>query len=82
MTDKQLYPDVNTHEFTLEALAELYNIANKNKYDIRKTRKFNTWLAFKINVALAVGYNVIAGLNYRIKRLEQKERKVEENTTE
>ena len=63
--------DINTHEFTLESLAELYNLVNMNKFHIKKVERAYLWQALKVNVLAIVGYYAFAGLNYRLKRLEK-----------
>lgn len=74
------YVDINTHEFTLDSLAELYNLTNINKYNIAKIRRGYLWQIVKVNAVILVGYYLYAGLNYRLKRLEKKVNK--EETTE
>ena len=66
--------DINSHEFTLEAVAELYNQVNRNRIDIRRNKKFNSYMTLKTTFILAIGYYCYAGLNYRLKKLEKKEK--------
>lgn len=75
--DRCLSLDINSHEFTLEALAELYNQVNRNKIDIRRTRRFDSYLALKTTVILAVGYYCYRGVMYRLKKIEKKLNKEE-----
>ena len=74
------YVDINSHEFTLESLTELYNMTNFNKYNIAKIRRGQIWQIVKVNVLIAVGYYMYAGLNYRLKKVEKKLDKKEETT--
>ena len=81
MSNKK-YVDINTHEFTLESLAELYNMTNINKYNIQKIRRGYFWQVIKVNAVILVGYYMYAGLNYRLKKLEKKAAKEEITVTE
>ena len=74
------YVDINTHEFTLESLAELYNLVNRNKYDIAKIRRGWLWQIIKVNGLIAIGYYMYSGLNYRLKKVEKKIDKKEVTT--
>lgn len=58
--------DVNTHEFTLQALSELFTNQEKLRRKINKVRFTNK---VYIGIACVVGYYMYDNLNQKIKEL-------------
>lgn len=60
--------DVNTHEFTLQALSDLFTGQEKLRRSIKRV-KFGSKVS--IGLVCVVGYYVYDNLNQRIKELEE-----------